>query len=174
MINYVRLWASVIKACHMCLADGTKSLTEMSCHHCTNLHLFPRENDCVYAWAHSGSTSMCVSHYCFLAPFVWVRLYLNCTPHRSELHLRTMPRTCMCVGLFVCGRRWTSRPAGWLRFKGQAFPLISLPLQVITPKHSSRHTERHEASTHSPWGSDRVREGEGAARGDKLASALVV
>lgn len=32
MINYVYLWASVIKACHMRLAHVTKSLIAMACH----------------------------------------------------------------------------------------------------------------------------------------------
>lgn len=34
MINYVRLWASVITACHMRLADVTESFTMMACQEC--------------------------------------------------------------------------------------------------------------------------------------------
>lgn len=81
--------------------------------------------------------------------------------------------------LFVClcvGDALPSRPAGWLRFKGQVFPRISLPLKVITLKHSSGHTERQEAGTPSPQGSGRVREREGeneaVVEGDKLAASL--
>ena len=150
MINYGCLWVSVIKVCHMRPADATESLTETSCHHCTHRHLFPRENDFLSL---SFCGCVCVRVLLFLGAVCAserVCVYLDSTPDGFELHLCVM-WGCVCVCVFA------SSPPG-LRadkdLKVRCSLSFLLPLQVITPKHSSRHTERQEAGTHSPRGSD--------------------